>query len=43
MVGMFIGLLLLAFMLYVSYYDINKEAEEEDFIVKDDLKDKEQE
>ena len=37
MLGMLISILILALLLYVSYYDINKEAKKENWIVKNDI------
>ena len=39
MLGMLISMLILALLLYVSYYDINKEAKKENWIVKNDIED----
>jgi len=37
MLGMLISMLILALLLYASYYEINKEAKKEDWIVKNDI------
>ena len=37
MLGLLVSMFILALLLYISYYDINKKAKKEDWIIKDDL------